>query len=146
VVQSALMKNPPIPPDRIRLTIAVTPEVHAAFQRMADATGISLSRAMGDWLADTIEGAQLLTLQLEKARAAPKVAIREMQASLSGLHEEMGQLLDDIRTGKRQLPPGVAGRDARSAHGAAAPEAPRLVIRGGNSPGKTRTHQPKGAK
>ena len=121
------MSKPPSP-KRLRLTIAVSPEVHATFQRMADSTGISLGRAMGDWLEDTMEGAQLLTLQLEKARQAPKTAIKEMQAGLHGLQEEMAQLLDDIRTGKRAGPGGLP-----SGNRAAPAASPRPVIRGGKS-------------
>lgn len=122
------MAKPPSP-ERLRLTIAVTPEVHETFQRMADATGISLGRAMGDWLADTIEGAQMLTAQLERARAAPRTAIREMQAGLHGLHGELAQMLDKMRTG-----PATADRGSLALHGpAAAAPSPRPVIRGGKS-------------
>ena len=122
------MAKPPSP-ERLRLTIAVTPEVHETFQRMADATGISLGRAMGDWLADTIEGAQMLTAQLERARAAPRTAIREMQAGLHGLHGELAQMLDKMRTG-----PATTDRGSLALHGpAAAAPSPRPVIRGGKS-------------
>lgn len=41
--------------DRIRLTISVEPEVHAIFSKMAEASGMSLGKCMGDWLADTAE-------------------------------------------------------------------------------------------
>lgn len=126
--------------ERLRLTIAVKPEVHATFQRMADATGMSLGRAMGEWLEDTMEGAQLMTLQLEKARQAPKTAIKEMQAGLHGLQEEMAQLLDDMRTGKKVVPGagraggagGQAERRTPDPHALGA-TSPRPVIRGGKS-------------
>ena len=34
----------------IRTTVPVRPEVHAAFKRLADVQGVSLGRAIGDWL------------------------------------------------------------------------------------------------
>lgn len=80
----------------IRLTISVTPEVHATFQRFAKASGMSLGRAMGEWLGDTLEGAELLASQLERARAAPKAAIREMHAFALGLSDETGALMKQI--------------------------------------------------
>ena len=40
----------------IRVTVPVTPEVQAAFQRLAAASGMSTGKAMGEWLADTMEG------------------------------------------------------------------------------------------
>ena len=134
------MAKPPSP-DRIRLTISVTPEVHAAFQRMAEVSGMSIGRCMGEWLGDTLEGVEFITGQLAKAREAPRQVVKEMRQGLLGMIDESDQLLADLRSGKAKLPP-PAPKDARGAPPAAAAGAPRLVIRGGKSPGKTRT-QPK---
>ena len=82
----------------IRLTISVTPEVHETFQRLAKASGASIGRAMGEWLGDTIEAAQYVALTMEKARAAPKAAIREMHAYALGLADETGAMMDQIRS------------------------------------------------
>lgn len=155
------------PSSNIRLTITVTPEVHAAFARMAEASSLPIGRCMGEWLADTLEGVEFVTAQLVKARAAPRQVVREMRQGMLGLVDELDQLQTDLRSGKR-LPPG--GGDARSAPRPAAAaglataesatgglynadlpaggglynaklpehvEAPRPVIRGGKSPGKT---------
>jgi hypothetical protein len=46
--------------ERIRTTISVDKEVHQIFVAMADAGGMSVSRCMGEWLADTAEGAQFV--------------------------------------------------------------------------------------
>jgi len=64
--------------DRIRLTISVLPEVHEVFVSMADAAGISLGKCMGDWLADTAEGAQFVAMKMQEARKAPKTVMREL--------------------------------------------------------------------
>jgi hypothetical protein len=102
----------------IRLTITVTPEVHATFQRFAKASGMSLGRAMGEWLGDTLEGAELLATQLERARAAPKAAIREMHAFALGLADETGALMNQVMAkgnADRASVPALAGARARPA-------------------------------
>lgn len=90
------MASTPTPPSQVRLTITVTPEVHAAFRRLADAGSMSISRAMGDWLADTLEAAELMASKMEEARAAPKRVIREMHAYALGLADETGAMLNQI--------------------------------------------------
>jgi hypothetical protein len=102
-------------PKDIRLTITVTPEVHATFQRFAKAAGMSLGRAMGEWLGDTLEGAELLAAQLERARAAPKAAIREMHAFALGLTDETNALMRKMT------------EEGRAAHGGAS--APSRAVR-----------------
>jgi len=90
--------------DRIRLTITVTPEVHEVFSRMADAAGLSLGRCMGDWLGDTIDGAQFVAAKMEEARKAPKTVMREMQAMSRGLTAEVDSVMEGMRAagaGKR---------------------------------------------
>lgn len=84
-------------PERIRLTISVTPEVHEVFTRMSESSGLSLGRCMGDWLADTVEGAQFVALKMEEARKAPAMVMREMQAFSKGLHAETVAAADQMR-------------------------------------------------
>jgi hypothetical protein len=86
------------PPERIRLTISVTPEVHATFTRLAAAGSMSISRAMGDWLADTIDAAEFMAAKMEEARSAPKKVARQLHAYALGLADETGALIEDIRT------------------------------------------------
>lgn len=81
----------------IRLTITVTPEVHETFQRIAKAGNTSLSKAMGEWLADTTEAAQFMADKMEQARAAPKVVMAEMHAYALGLADETGALMAHVR-------------------------------------------------
>lgn len=127
--------------DRIRLTITVTPEVHETFSRMADAAGISLGRCMGDWLADTLDGAQFVAQKMEEAKRMPKTVMREMQAMAAGLHEAISE---EVGRGG-----GRAGGLAARAPGKTADIAAELIERsrgkappssntGGKSPGKTR--------
>jgi hypothetical protein len=142
------MTKPPSP--NIRLTITVTPEVHAAFTRMAEASSMSLGRCMGEWLSDTVEGVEFVTAQMVRARQAPRAVVKEMRQNLLGLGDEMDQLLSDMRSGKIKLPPGTAAglgmpAGARTQPAATA-AAPRPVIRGGKSSGKTPTNHARGPK
>lgn len=99
MVQTGAIDTRPLHPmpDRIRLTITVTPEVHATFTRIAEAGGMSLGRTMGEWLADTVEGAQFVAAQMEKAKKAPVTVMREMQAMLHGAQGEAALMLDGFR-------------------------------------------------
>ena len=83
--------------ERIRLTITVTPEVHEVFSRMAESSGLSLGRTMGDWLEDTIEGAQFVAQKMVEAKQQPRLVMREMQAMAAGLQEEVANTLDELR-------------------------------------------------
>lgn len=99
--------------ERIRLTITVQPEVHAVFQRMAQATGVSLGKCMGDWLGDTIEGAEFVAMKVEEARKAPKTVLREFQAITAGLHEELESQISQVgRRGRTQSGSEAGGRGA----------------------------------
>ena len=86
--------------ERIRLTISVTPEVHEVFSRMAEAGGMSLGKCMGEWLTDTIEGAQFVALKMQDARKAPRMVMREMQAMSRGLVQEVDLAAADLRAGR----------------------------------------------
>lgn len=91
-----MTSTPPTPPN-IRLTISVTPEVHATFQRMAKAANLSISKAMGEWLGDTLDAAQFMATKMEQARAAPKLVMAEMHAYALGLADETGQVIQQMR-------------------------------------------------
>jgi hypothetical protein len=130
------MPSTPLPStDRVRLTITVTPEVHAAFSRLSEASNMSLGRAMGEWLEDTMEAALHAATLLEKARAAPKQVMAQVHAYALGLADETGALLAQVRDKARAERSGEARNEARAADSAG--RAPRPVIRGGKSPRKT---------
>lgn len=96
------MKTTTPPSKDIRLTIPVTPEVHAAFTRISNASGMPVGRAMAEWLGDTLEAAEYLADMLEKARSAPRLVAQQLHAYAHGLTDETGALLQRIREeGKR---------------------------------------------
>lgn len=91
--------------ERIRTTISLDPAVHEIFVRMAESAGQSVSRCMGDWLADTADGAQFVAMKMAEARKAPKTVMREMQAMVHGLSGE----LDHAMVQMRARNPGTVG-------------------------------------
>lgn len=103
--------NSPLPKEaRVRVTVPVTPEVLDAFQKIAAATGISTGRAMGDWLADTLDAAQFMGETVRKAREAPRVVAQELHAYALGLGDMTADLLEDVRQKARDgRLPGDAG-------------------------------------
>ena len=144
--------NTPLPaqerlfPDQkpIRVTVPVTPEVQAAFQRLAAASGMSTGRAMGDWLADTLDGVLAMADLLEQARRSPKRVVREMHALALGLSDMTMELMQTMREGpdkggKAGAAGGQAGRRAPAAPAAPDPLPPRTVIRGGKSQKRPKT-------
>ena len=52
---------------------------------------------MGDWLGDTLDAAEFMALNMEKARSAPRLVAQELHAYSLGLADEMGQVLKNIR-------------------------------------------------
>jgi hypothetical protein len=85
-------------PERIRLTISVTPEVHEIFTRMAEAAGMSLGRCMGEWLADTADGAQFVAQKMGEARKAPKTVMREMRSMALGVVDAVDSASAGLRS------------------------------------------------
>lgn len=108
------MTSPPTL-DKVRVTVPVSPEVLDTFRRMAEASGMSVGKAMGEWLADTSDAASHMADLLSQARQAPRLVARELHAYAHGLTDETGKLLRDIRDKGRA--PGVLARDARPAPG-----------------------------
>jgi len=89
---------------RVRTTISLTPEALEIFKRMADAGNMSVSRCMGDWLTDTAEAAEMITLKMEEARKAPMRVMREMRALVSGMTGIVDETMDEVRA-RLALPP-----------------------------------------
>lgn len=114
--------------ERVRFTIAVDPEVYDAFAGLAHASGVSMSRCIGDWLRDTAEAAQITTVRVNEVRMS---------------HQEIHRLYLDstAREVERLMAGGMKtwGKATLSGHPPGSPHhtatrPPRPVIRGGKSP------------
>ncbi len=123
----------PLPSKPVRLTISVAPEVHEVFSRLAAAGSMSLSRAMGEWLGDTVDAAAFTAAKLEEARSAPRLVAQEMHAYALGLTDETGQVLRSVR--QRAKSEG-ADRGAPRRHQSAPNSAPPPCNTGGKVPRK----------
>ena len=132
--------------DRIRTTISLTPEAHAIFKRMADAGNMSVSRCMGDWLSDTADAAQMITLKMEEAKNAPMRVLREMQDMLVGIGQavvETGAEIAAIREQGRTAR--AVARTERTLRTVAATPVPPSSNTGGKSPKPSTPRASKGA-
>lgn len=76
-----------------RVSVPVTPELLATFERMGKATNQGTGSAIAEWLTDTHEAAELMAAMLERARQSPKQVMREMHAYALGLADETGELI-----------------------------------------------------
>lgn len=130
------MAYTPSSPDNIRLTITVSPDVHAAFKRLAESSSMSIGRAMGEWLGDTLEAVEFMAVKVEQARSAPKIVVREMHAYALGLADETEALMSQLRER------GHADRAKATASSGPVARPPRPVIRGGKSPAKRKASKP----
>jgi hypothetical protein len=90
--------------ERVRTTISLTPEALAVFKRMADAGNMSVSRCMGDWLVDTAEAAEMLTVKMEEAKRAPMKVMREMRAMVAGMGLGLDEMEEEVRQRRQQAP------------------------------------------
>ena len=88
----------------IRTTVSVRPEVHAAFKRLADVQGVSLGRAIGDWLSDTFEVVEMVTAKMQKAKTDPVRVIRELQLLAEGSIDTAADVIDRLRGLEKELP------------------------------------------
>lgn len=129
------MANPPTPKP-IRLTVTVSPEVHEAFTRMSEVTGLPVGRCMGEWMADTLEGVQFITDKLQRAREAPKQVVRELRQLALGAADLADEAIAEIDAKARAV--AALGGPRSPGDTSAGTASPRPVIRGGKSPGETR--------
>jgi hypothetical protein len=121
--------------ERIRTTISLTPESYEVFKRMADAGNVSVSRCMGDWLHDTTDAAEMITLKMEEAKRAPMRVVREMRAMVAGMANAFdiadAQVRGRSRSDSERQPPraGGAGAPPSSNTGVLVPSPPSTVRR-----------------
>ena len=76
-----------------RVSVPVSPELLATFERMGKATNQGTGAAIAEWLSDTHEAAELMASMLERARQSPKQVMREMHAYALGLADETGDVV-----------------------------------------------------
>jgi hypothetical protein len=126
----------------VRVTVPVPPHVLEAFRELAAVQGVSVGKAMGEWLTDTLDGVNAMVQLLAKAKRAPHLAVRELSGYAMGLSELTSELLDELRRDAlaRKAAGGSGGGPAkRGSAGAAAAlpvQAKRPTPPVGNTGGK----------
>ena len=90
--------TPPTTAKLVRTTIAVRPEVLESFKRLCAVSGVSTSKGIGDWLADTVDAAEAMADLVQKAREQPRMVVRELQGYALGLSDMTNDLLEDLRS------------------------------------------------
>lgn len=102
--------------ERVRTTISVDDDVLAIFKSIADTSGVSVGRFIGDWLADTSDGAQHVAAELARAREASRGAIRNIHAKLGVgdviamvANAEPSLQADQVQGAQRRVPGQPAG-------------------------------------
>lgn len=93
---------------KVRVTVPVSPEVQETFKRLADASGVSVGKSMGDWLQDTLDAAVVMADLMEKARQQPKLALRELHSYTLGISDVTQELLAGISRAADQVHPPVS--------------------------------------
>lgn len=81
----------------IRVTVPVDPAVLEEFRALAEVQGVSVGRAMGEWLGATLEGVQAMRGILQKARQAPHLAVRELHSYALGLTDMTSELIEQSK-------------------------------------------------
>jgi hypothetical protein len=90
------------------------PATLEVFRKMAAAMGVSVGRCIGDWCADTVDGAQFVMQKMQEAKKTPALVMREMEAMSAGLLSEIQRASRDVAAG-RATPGAVARERERSA-------------------------------
>ena len=96
-----------------RISVPVAPDVLAIFERLAKAGNMSTGRAIAEWLADTVDAAELMASTMERARAAPKIVTAELHAMMLGMADQTKELAD--KYAKFKGPMAGAGREGQAA-------------------------------
>ena len=86
---------------RTRTTISLPVETLEVFKCMSEITGVSVSRCIGDWLADTQDAAVLANQKVLEQRALPKKFLASLQAlnDDSGIEVSRGETCKDFAVG-----------------------------------------------
>ncbi len=107
--------SPPTKPPRV--SVPISADTLVIFDRLAKAGNMSTGKAIAEWLADTVEAAELMASTMERARAAPKIVTAELHAMMLGMADQTKELADKYaKFGRRESADGSgeAGRAALS--------------------------------
>ena len=88
----------------VRLSIALPLETKEIYQRMAKAAGLSLSKTIAEWLADTGDAALFTSLKMEEARNAPTQVFNDLLSMTAGAREQILEAKQSLRARRKSEP------------------------------------------
>lgn len=132
-------------PKTIRVSVPVTPEVLAKFQRFSEASGLSLAKSIADWLKDTASGLDAMTEILEAHKRSPAQAMAKLSTYASVLQDMTSDALEGMRDAPSPLGEGapLAGKSLALARAAMVKAA--QIPPSGNTGGKGTENKPRKA-
>lgn len=101
----------------VRVTVPVRPEVLEGFKELASCMGCSTGKAMGEWLADTLEAAKMMAATIEAARQRPQ----ELAQSLMSAAQALDVITDDAILKARGATAAMRQKAIHAASGGASP-------------------------
>ena len=119
-------------PQKIRVTVPVSPEVLDRFKRLSKVAGQSVGKAMGEWLEETQTGLDPMIEILEQHKKAPLRAIQTLQNYSSTLSDLTGDLFEKVKEMDR-------GAEQLGSASAAARHTVELLAKGGLTPPSSNT-------
>lgn len=124
------------PTKTVRLSVPVTPEVQAIFQRLAEASGRSMAASMSQWLMDTRQAADLMAENLERLRESPGELVARVKLHISGVEDAAQMVIDEAISRAEQddfegKPRGLKGLASDAPKGPAKPLTPPSSNTGG---------------
>ena len=130
----------PIP--KVRTTVTLDHDLVERFAEVASKEQRSFSFVINSWLQQVIQPAEFVAAQVDHDRAASTERLRSLMGAVQVVNEQASDAVSKARglpsatTPRRAKRGGVEGPDGK---------APRLVIRGGNSPVSNKQHIEKGS-
>lgn len=81
---------------KVRITIAVESETLEAFREHAAALGISLSKACGGWLDESVDAVRMVSNTVREARSGPARALRNLSELMASAEVQTGQMRREV--------------------------------------------------
>jgi hypothetical protein len=104
----------------VRVTVPVTPEVLALFQRLSLAAGKSVGRLMGEWLDETREGLEPMIEIMLNFKKAPKEAVKALQLHAISINDMAAEAVKDAMLLRSDGAPDIGRKRSATVSGASA--------------------------
>jgi len=89
----------------VRMSIPLTEQTHKVFQRISNASGVSMGKCMASWLQDTLEAAEYMACKMENARQSPRLVAHELHTYAAGLEMALDSVISTAKGPKPGLTP-----------------------------------------